>query len=139
MAFRHPDDLRPLPESLETLGRAILDAAFEVHSELGPGLLESLYHRGLVEELRRRQLQAASHVRVPVLYKGAPLGAPLELDLLVENSVIVEVKSVLELHPVYEAQLRSYLRLTGRQLGYVLNFNETYLRRGITRVVWTRA
>jgi GxxExxY protein len=121
-------------ESMNQLSGAVLEGAFVVHSELGPGLLESAYKACLGYELSKRGLQALTEV--PVVYDGKRLAdVGYRVDLLVENELIVEVKSVEAVAPVHTAQLLSYLRLSKRRLGLLLNFNVVHLRDGIYRRV----
>ena len=113
----------------------VVDAAMRVHTALGPGLLESVYRLCLAHELRRRGLQVQIEVPVPVEYEGLPLDAGFRLDLLVENRLVVELKAVPKLLPVHEAQLLSYLKLSRRRLGLVINFHVVHLRHGIRRLI----
>lgn len=122
---------------LNALGTTILDAAFKVHTELGPGLLESAYRVCLAHELRLRGLEVLEEVKLPVVYEGVELDQAYRIDLLVNGAVIVEVKAVLEMHPVYEAQVLTYLRLSGCELGYLLNFHVPMLKNGIKRLILT--
>lgn len=122
---------------LNALGTTILDAAFKVHTELGPGLLESAYRACLAYELRLRGLEVLEEIKLPVVYEGVHLDQAYRIDLLVNGVVIVEVKAVLELHPVYEAQILTYLRLSGCQLGFLLNFHVPMLKNGIKRLILT--
>jgi len=118
------------------LSRVIVDAAFEVYRTLGgPGLLEGLYEEALAYELESRGVKVERQKLVPVSYKGQTLSAPLRLDLLVGDKVIVECKSTSKYNPVFEAQTLTYLRLTGLKLGLVINFGSRMLKRGIHRVV----
>jgi GxxExxY protein len=119
---------------LDELSHATIGAAVEVHRELGPGLLESLYEEALAIELGRRHLKVGRQVEVPVQYKGQRLGTALRLDLLVEDRIIVEVKSVEALLGVHKAQLLTYLRLSDRRLGLLLNFNAPRLLDGVHRL-----
>jgi GxxExxY protein len=114
---------------------AILGAAIEVHRRTGPGLLESIYHRCLLHELHLRGLEVASEVGIDLEYKDLRIPACLRLDLLVANRVIVEIKSVDRLTSLHEAQLLTYLRLTGIRTGLLLNFNVPRLVDGIARRV----
>jgi GxxExxY protein len=120
----------------ELTGR-ILKAAFEVHTVLGPGLLESAYQGAMIHELQLQGLSFASQVSVPLQYKGTVLSSPLRLDLLVESLVIVEIKSILTLEDIHHAQLLTYLRLTNLQAGLLINFNVVSLKLGIKRVINT--
>lgn len=110
----------------------VIGCAIEVHRTLGPGMLESVYEKALCFELQQRGLNFASQVAVPILYKGQNLGDH-RLDLLVENQIIVELKAVDRLDPVFHAQVLSYLKLTGKQLGLLINFNVPVLKDGIKR------
>jgi GxxExxY protein len=115
---------------------SIIAAAIEVHTVLGgPGLLESIYEDALAYELELRNISFKRQLPVPVLYKGMPVRNALQLDLLIDDRIIVEVKATESLHAVHSAQVLTYLRLTKRKLGLVLNFGQTLLRDGITRVV----
>jgi len=107
----------------------------KVHSELGPGLLESAYHACLLHELRKQGLRVASQVGLPVIYDGQRIDLGYRIDMLVENAVIVEVKSVEAINPVHQAQLLSYLRLSGKAVGLLINFHVVHLRDGIKRMV----
>lgn len=118
------------------ISKVIVDAAIEVHRELGgPGLIESVYEEALVEELTRRGLKFERQLQVPITYKGKRLASPLRLDLKVNGLVLVDNKAVTEWNPVFEAQMLTYLRLTGVKLGLVINFGERYVKDGIHRVV----
>lgn len=118
------------------ISKVIVDAAIEVHRELGgPGLLESVYEEALVEELTRRGLQVERQLNVPILYKGKQLASSLRLDLKVNGIVLVDNKAVTDWNPIFEAQMLTYLRLTGLKLGLVINFGERYVKNGIHRVV----
>lgn len=120
---------------MNDLTRAIIAAAIEVHRQLGPGLLESVYQVCLVEELRLRQIAVALEVPVPIVYEGVPLERKLYLDLLVAGQVIVETKATEHNSEVHAAQLLTYLKLSDRRLGLVLNFGRPTLTEGIRRVV----
>ena len=113
----------------------IIGAAMRVHSVLGPGLLESAYEVCLIYELKKRGLQVADQVVLPVVYEDVRLDAGYRMDLVVEESVIVEIKSVDEIAPIHKAQLLSYLKLSGLKVGLLLNFNVTHFRDGITRMM----
>jgi len=101
----------------------IIGCAIEVHKHLGPGLLESVYHICMMDELTRNDLSFQSHVAVPINYKGRQLAEPLRLDLLVEDFIVVELKAVEAMHPVYSAQLLSYLKLADKPKGLLINFH----------------
>ena len=112
---------------------AIVNSGMKVHSTLGPGLLESAYQACLAHELRSRGLGVATEVALPVVYEGYKLEVGYRIDLVVENRVVVEVKSVDSIHPIHEAQLLSYMRLSGIGVGLLINFNVLCLRNGIKR------
>ncbi|MBR4176329.1 MAG: GxxExxY protein [Bacteroidales bacterium] len=109
-------------------------AAMEVYGHFGPGLLESVYEKAMVRELELRGLKVASQVNIPILYKGAPVGDDLRMDLLVEDELIVELKSVEEIKDVHYKQLRTYLRLLGKDEGLLINFGEYDFKKGLRRV-----
>lgn len=119
----------------ENLTKQILGAAIEVHRELGPGLLESAYEECLCHELNLRQLSFERQVSIPVLYKGIKLDCGYKLDILVEQTVILELKCVEKITPVHEAQLLTYMKLLNKPVGFILNFNVPVLRAGIVRKV----
>lgn len=119
----------------DPLTEKIIGAAIEVHRALGPGLLESAYEECLCHELRLRGMAFTRQQPLPVVYKGVHLDCGYRLDVLVEGSVIVELKTVDQLLSIHEAQLLTYLRLTGIHTGLLLNFNVPALRRGIKRMV----
>ena len=113
----------------------IVDAAMKVHTALGPGLLESAYEGCLAYELRKRGLKVGTQVGLPVVYEGANIEVGYRIDLLVENLVIVELKAVDKIAPIHEAQLLTYLKLSGKRLGLLVNFNVLHLKDGIKRMV----
>lgn len=117
----------------DALGRQVVDAAFKVHNELGPGLLESVYEHCLAYELGKRGIPVKRQVAVPVIYDGERMEVGLRLDLMVADQVIVEVKAVETMNPVFQAQILTYLRLTGLRLGYLMNFNVRLIKDGISR------
>lgn len=125
----------PIPPEVERVGKIVLDAAFKVHTALGPGLLESVYATCHAYEIRKSGLVVETQVAVPVTYDSVHLEGGLRLDLLVEKCVIVEVKAVETMNPVYEAQLLTCLRLTGVRLGFLINFTVPHLKDGIKRMV----
>ena len=120
---------------LNKISGVIVDSALKVHRALGPGLLESAYHACLLYELRKRGLEAASQVEMPIRYDNVVIETAFRIDLLVENAIVVELKALPKIHPVHEAQLLSYLRLSGSKLGLLINFHAVLLRDGITRMV----
>lgn len=135
---RRPRDAGGINESLpeNRISASIIDAAIEVHRALGgPGLLESIYEHALAHELTLRNIPFQRQLSLPVLYKGEPVGNALRLDLLVADRVVVEVKATEGQLKVYPAQVLTYLRLTQRKIGLVLNFGLPLLRDGVIRVV----
>jgi GxxExxY protein len=125
----------PVPPHVERVGKAVLDAAFKVHTALGPGLLESVYETCTAFETRESGLRVTTQLALPVTYRDIKMDAGLRLDMLVEDCVIVEFKSVETMNPVYDAQLITYLKLTGIRLGFLINFNVVHLKDGIKRIV----
>ena len=125
----------PVPPNVEKVGKAVLDAAFKVHTALGPGLLESVYETCTKFELTENGLSAPTQVGLPVTYRGIKMDAGLKPDMIVNECVIVEFKSVETMHPVFDAQLITYLKLTGIRLGFLINFNVVHLKDGIKRIV----
>jgi GxxExxY protein len=118
------------------LGAIILDASITVHKELGPGLLESAYELALAKELKLREISIKTQVPIELFYKGASLGKGYIIDILVADEIIIEVKAVETMHPVYQAQLITYLKLSDRKLGYLINFNVPLLKDGFKRIVY---
>ena len=119
----------------DTLSYKVIGCALEVYKALGPGLLEAVYEKALMLELQRTGIHAENQVSFNINYKGETIGDGLRLDILVEKSLIVELKSVETLLPVHFKQLLTYLKLTGKQVGLLINFNENDLMKGIHRVV----
>jgi GxxExxY protein len=117
------------------LSGMVIDAAMRVHSALGPGLLESAYEACLLHELRKKNIRVESQVSLPVVYDGIKLDVGYRIDLLIEDTVIIELKTVERLLPIHQAQLLSYLKLSGKKLGLLLNFHVLHLRDGIKRIV----
>ena len=130
-----PSPLSPPIPRVNQVSGAIISAAMRVHSILGPGLLESVYQSCLAHELQRGGFSVATQLGLPVFYDGQKIELGFRIDLLVENLVIVEVKSVEAIHPVHQAQLLSYLRLSGIGVGLLINFYVVHLRDGIKRMV----
>ena len=122
-------------ERLNFFAREILDAAIVVHRELGPGLLESVYQYCLVKELRNRGLKVDTSITLQLHYKGEPLDKEYILDVLVEDEIILELKAVEAVLPVHDAQLISYLKLSNKRLGFLINFNCPLLKQGFKRFV----
>ncbi len=139
-ALRHEEGTNKLnydalPNDTERVATQIVDAALKVHSTLGPGLLESVYEACLVHELERRGLSVRRQVAVPITYEDLRIDAGLRLDLLVEDQVIVELKAVEKLLPVFEAQVLTCLKLADRRLGLPINFNVSLIKDGIRRFI----
>ncbi len=120
---------------LDGLTYQVIGAAIEVHKELGPGLLESVYEKCLVHLLKEKGLNVTFQQRVPVVFHGFYLECDLRYDLMIENQIIVEVKAVDALLPVHEAQLLTYLKLSNIRLGLLINFNTLHLKYGIKRII----
>ena len=119
----------------DRIAAAIVDAGFQVHKALGPGLLESAYEECLAYELTERGLTVRRQVAMPIIYKAVKLDAGYRLDLLVESTVIVEIKAIDQLLPIHQAQLTTYLRLSGCHLGFLANFNVSMFKDGVRRMV----
>lgn len=125
----------PISEREERIAKAIVDAAYAVHRALGPGLLESVYEVGFCHELAKRGLAYCRQVVVPIVYDEITFDEGLRLDVLVENTVICELKAVETMQPIFAAQLLTYLKLTGKRLGFLINFNTPLIKQGIKRMV----
>ncbi len=122
-------------EYLNSLSKIIVDACYSVHKEFGPGLLESVYEFCLLKEFEMRGIDAKSQVSIPLIYKGKKLEKEFKIDILVEDEIILEIKSVEVLLPVHKAQLISYLKLADKRLGFLVNFNVPLIKDGIKRIV----
>ena len=125
---------QPISAEEERIATLIVDAAFAVHTQFGPGLLEKVYEVCFCHELTKRGLKVERQVPVPIIYDGIAFDEGLRLDLLVEGLVICELKAVDQVNPVWEAQLLSHLRLTKRRLGFVINFNVPMIKNGLKRM-----
>ena len=125
----------PVPAEIERMASAVIDAAIKVHRALGPGLLEYVYERCLAHELRKRGILVLTQVIVPVIYDGIEIEAGFRIDMLVGGCLIVELKAVDRMEPVFEAQLLTYLKLSGNRLGLLINFNVPLLKQGIKRII----
>jgi GxxExxY protein len=124
----------PIPAETEHLARMTVDAAMKVHRVLGPGLIESVYEACLAHELKRRQVKVETQVAFPIVYEEIRLESGLRLDLWVGRRLIVELKAVEKMSPLYQAQLLTYLKITGCRLGLLINFNVPLLKDGVRRV-----
>ena len=122
-------------ETYNILAAQIVDACFHVHKELGPGLLESAYEYALLKEFELRDIIAHNQVQVKLFYKGHDTGKYYAIDILVENEIVVEIKCADVLHPVYTAQIISYLKLSQKKLGFLVNFHVPLIKDGIKRFV----
>jgi GxxExxY protein len=124
-------------EFREAIGKQIIDIAFQIHKELGPGLLESIYEKCFCHELSKRNISFVTQKKVNIVYDNICFEEGLRLDLLIEDLIIVEFKAQEIFHPVWESQLLSYLRMTKKELGYLINFNVPLIKNGIKRLVLT--
>jgi len=127
--------MTPLSVKEEQLVKSIVDSAYTVHKVLGPGLLESVYEACFCHELNKRSIPYRRQVKIPIIYDGVTLKEGLRLDILVEDVIISELKSVESLNPIFVAQILSQLKLTGKRLGFLINFNVTTIKEGIRRVI----
>jgi len=125
---------QPIPDETNRIARMAVDAAFAVHFQLGPGLLESVYELCLVYELKKRGLATDEQILVPVCYDGVQLNTGFRLNLLVEKCLVIEIKAVETLLPVHTAQVLTYLKLAGHRLALLINFNDPKIRDGIKRI-----
>jgi GxxExxY protein len=128
-------NFKSLDEKEESIGRAVVNAVFKVHSQLGPGLLEKVYEACLAHELRKAGLIVDRQVDIPIVYDNIKFEEGLRLDLLVDNKVIIEIKAVDQAHPVWQAQVLRHLKLTGMRLGFLVNFNVPVAKLGIRRII----
>lgn len=122
-------------EKYELLSKAIVDSCITVHREMGPGLLESVYELCLMKEFEQRKINASRQFSIPLIYKGMELSKEFVIDILIENEIILEIKSSEIHHPVFEAQIISYLKLANKKLGFLVNFNVPLMKSGIKRFV----
>lgn len=120
---------------INQLSNKIIGAAIDVHRTIGPGLLESAYEKCICRELTLRAISFESQVPLPLVYKGEKLDCGYQMDLVVENAIIIELKACEKIEPIHHAQLLTYLKLSGLKLGLLLNFNVPVMRDGITRIV----
>lgn len=124
-----------LPTGVEKTATQVVDSAFKVHKSLGPGLMESVYEECMCYELSQRGIPFQRQVRLPIVYDGRRLESGLRLDLLVNRTIVVELKAVEQMLPVFEAQLLSYLRLSALRLGFLINFNVPLIKQGIKPII----
>ena len=125
----------PIPPETERIGKLVLDAAYKVHTVLGPGLLESVYRKAIKYVLVTGGTLAETEVDLPIVFEGIDIESGLRIDLLVAKCVIAELKSVEKMNPVFDAQLITYLRLSKVRLGFLINFNVPHLKDGIKRII----
>ncbi len=125
----------PLSKREESIAEKIVDAAYTAHKILGPGLLERVYEVCFCHELSKRELKYQRQVDIPITYDGMIFDEGLRLDVLVEELIICELKAVDEMNPVWEAQILSHLKLTGKRLGFFINFNVPLIKNGIKRII----
>jgi GxxExxY protein len=131
----HKKNFSPIPDEVEQIGKAIVDAAYTVHCNLGPGLLEKVYEICFCHELDKRGLNYVRQLDIPIIYDGICFEEGLRLDVLVEDQIICELKAVETLNPVWEAQILSHLKLTEKRLGFLINFDVVNIGQGIKRFV----
>lgn len=131
----HKERYEPLSQELEQIGKKIIDAAFTVHSTLGPGLLEKVYELCFCHELSKRGLKYKRQVDIPIVYDNLRFDEGLRLDVLVEDKIICELKALENVNPVWEAQILSHLKITNKRLGFLINFNVPLIKNGIRRFV----
>ena len=122
-------------EEIEALARAVIDCGFHLHREIGPGLLESVYQALMIASLRERGLQVAAEVTVPIRYKGIVIDNAFKADLIIENSLLIELKSTERVSPVHAKQVLTYLRLLKMPLGLLMNFGQPTFKQGLQRIV----
>lgn len=127
-----------ITERTEAIARIVVNSAFKVHKELGPGLLERVYEVCLAHEISKAGLDVKRQIDIPIVYDGIEFSEGLRLDLLVEDSIIIEVKAVEQVNPVWEAQIISHLKLLNKDLGFLINFNVPLIKSGIRRFINTK-
>jgi GxxExxY protein len=125
----------PLSDRENWLAGQILDIAIKIHKAVGPGLLESIYEKCFIQDLESRKIPFESQKRLDIIYDDVLMEAGLRLDILIDDKIIVEIKAQDEYHRVWEAQLLSYLKLSGKRLGYILNFHSPLMKQGVRRLI----
>lgn len=133
--MKNNKEFKPIDKRTETIARKVVDAAFAVHSNLGPGLLERVYEVCFCHELTKRGLKYSRQVDIPIVYDQLTFEEGLRLDVLVEDCIICELKAVDTVNPVWEAQVLSHLKLTNKRLGFLVNFNVVRIKEGIKRFI----
>jgi GxxExxY protein len=131
----HQNSYRPISNDLDIIGKKIVDAAYTVHKNLGPGLLEKVYEICFCHELKKRGLSYQRQIDIPIVYDGLEFNEGLRLDVIVEDEIICELKALEIVNPVWEAQVLSHLKLTNKRLGFLINFNVVNIGDGIRRFV----
>lgn len=129
------DSFKPLSDKEEQIGRLVVDAAYTLHHTLGPGLKENIYEACFCHELGKRNLSYKRQVSVPIIYDGIRFDEGLRLDVLIDDLVICELKAVEVMYPVFHAQILTQLKLTGKRLGFLINFNVPVIKEGLYRIV----
>lgn len=124
-----------IPEDIERIAKLIVESAYTVHKNLGPGLLEKIYEICFCHELDKRGLKYKRQIDIPIIYDNLTFDEGLRLDVLVEDKIICEIKAVDQVNPVWEAQILSHLKLTGKRLGFLINFNVVNIGNGIKRYI----
>ena len=132
---KHKDVYKPIPLEIEKIGKLVVDSAFAVHFNLGPGLLEKVYEVCFCYELAKRGLRYKRQVDIPIVYDNLKFNEGLRIDVIVEDVIICELKALENVNPVWEAQILSHLKLTDKRLGYLINFNVPKIKTGIRRFV----
>lgn len=126
---------KEITNGIDDVARIIVDSAYKVHKALGPGLLESVYETCFCHELAKRKIKFKKQLPIPIIYDGIRLESGFRLDVLIEDEIIVELKAVEEIFPLYEAQILTYLKLTDKRLGFLINFNVPIIKKGIKRII----
>ena len=126
---------KEIPQEIEEIATAVVYAAFKVHKALGPGLLEKVYEIAFCHEIKKKGFDCKRQVYIPIIYYGIEFEEGLRLDVIIEDKVIIELKAIETVNPVLEAQIISHLKLTGNQLGFLINFNVPLIKQGIRRFV----
>jgi len=126
---------KPISLDVERIGKLVIESAFAVHNSLGPGLLEKVYETCFCHELAKRGLENKRQVNIPIVYDNIVFDEGLRIDVMIEDCIICELKALENVNPVWEAQILSHLKLTGKRLGYLINFNVPLIKQGIRRFV----
>jgi GxxExxY protein len=129
------EEFQNLSKNEEAIASMVVDAAFKVHTSLGPGLLEKVYEICFCHELTKHNISFRRQVEIPIIYDGLIFNDGLRLDVLVDERIICELKAVNEMNPLWEAQILSYLKLSHKRLGFIINFNVPVIKKGIRRII----